>query len=207
MLSSAPSPGADRGNRAQRDRGTPCAGGPPAARWSRIAGSGASEPRTATSERRRDTAPPATRRTRPSLRHARAARRLLRFHIPACVPTCAGSLPGQCTDGALPPGSGCRDLGRGQQNTQPTPPHRGPVMCGGRLPRVARLRADSRTVVRPFDRLGEWILGSATRARRRSAKAQNAPSRVQCPRITRSGQVRRLMRESRQWRDRRSAFA
>ncbi len=145
--------------------------------------------------------------TRPSLRHARAARRLLRFHIPACVPTCAGSLPGQCTDGALPPGSGCRDLGRGQQNTQPTPPHRGPVMCGGRLPRVARLRADSRTVVRPFDRLGEWILGSATRARRRSAKAQNAPSRVQCPRITRSGQVRRLMRESRQWRDRRSAFA
>ena len=38
--------------------------------------------------------------TRPGLRHARAARRLVRFHIPACarprVARRAGSLPGQC---------------------------------------------------------------------------------------------------------------
>ncbi len=139
----------------------------------------------------------ATRRTR-RLRHARVCD-TPGLHVDyggstfRCASRCA---PDHCQGSAQTApfrgeirGGGCRDLGRGQQNTQPTPPHRGPVMCGGRLPRVVRLRADSRTVVRPFDGLRERILGSATGARRRSAKAQTAPSRVQCPRITRSGQV------------------
>lgn len=115
--------------------------------------------------------------TRPSLRHARAARRLLRFHISARDRSRAESLPGLCTDGVLPPGIGRRDLGRGQQNTQPTPLHRGPVMCGGRLPRVVRLRADSRTVVRPFagpDPQGSWPRGGVRRRRTRR-RASNAP--------------------------------
>ena len=40
------------------------------------------------------------RATRPSLRHARAARRLVRFHIPAGASCAPGSLPGQCIGGA-----------------------------------------------------------------------------------------------------------
>jgi hypothetical protein len=38
--------------------------------------------------------------TRPGLRHARVARRLSRFHIPACARRAPGSLSGQCTGGA-----------------------------------------------------------------------------------------------------------
>ena len=169
------------------------------ARRSRIAASARWKPHYATSEQRgggaapgapqcparpspRRTPPGSPRRhapprhaapTRPSLRHARAARRLFRFHIPERVPMRPGSLPGSAQTAPFRGeihGGGCRDLGRGQQSRQPTPLHRGPVLCGGRLPRVARPRADRRTVVRPFDGPRKRISGSDSGADPGSAR-------------------------------------
>ena len=136
--------------------------------------------------------------TRPSLRHARAPRRLVRFHIPAPLLACTGSLPGQCIGGAKAQGP----RPRAAERHIPNHSLHGECTCaraaggsGAGCGAASGLTAE------------QWCsmhCGNAV-AKCQGRGRAHAPVRPMRPGIP--GTVRREKRESRQWRDRRSAFA